>query len=199
MLFYSAVLFAWGKLSLILKNRQNRITQELNAKVSVSSWPYRWEEMNSQTWHNLFSLVFVVRSNFLLSYQQQAGRRLSWAGWVHFEFSLSCRPGKSALGSPAFGQGGWSRWPPDIPSNLNNSVILWQSSSCSSWGLLFLHSGASDCLLYTAFSSCCLLEFFLKRSSSHKCRVFKGWRAKSGISAFTLCTTEQWHPADPVY
>lgn len=33
-------------------------------------------------------------------------------------------PGQPALGIPTWA-GGWTRWPPEVPSNLNHSVILW--------------------------------------------------------------------------
>lgn len=33
-------------------------------------------------------------------------------------------PGQPAQGIPTWA-GGWTRWPPEIPSNLNHSVILW--------------------------------------------------------------------------
>lgn len=45
-------------------------------------------------------------------------------------------PGQPAGGGPAR-TGGWTRWPPEVPSHLNHSVILWGTEKQYSADRLF--------------------------------------------------------------
>lgn len=64
----------------------------------------------------------------------QEGHGISLSGDVQKLFGSS--PQQSALGGPDW-MGCWTRWPPEVSSNLNHSVILWLQNG-SKKGLLCL-------------------------------------------------------------